>query len=50
MRSMPNGIDRVSKPSIKATGPRLAPLFDGSEQLISITSTLAVHAGNVILR
>ena len=38
VRSMPNGIDRVSKLSIKATGPRLAPLFDGSEQLISITS------------
>ncbi len=50
VRSMPNGIDRVSKLSIKATGPRLAPLFDGSEQLISITSTLAVHAGNVMLR
>ena len=38
VRSAPSGIDRVSKLSIKATGPRLAPLFDGSEQLISITS------------
>jgi hypothetical protein len=38
VRSAPSGVDRVSKLSIKATGPRLAPLFDGSEQLISITS------------
>jgi hypothetical protein len=38
VRSAPNGIDRVGKLSIKATGARLAPLFDGSEQLISITS------------
>ncbi len=38
VRSTATGIDRVSKFSIKATGPKLAPLFDGSEQLISITS------------
>jgi hypothetical protein len=38
VRSTPNGIDRVSKISIKATGRLLSPLFDGSEQLISITS------------
>jgi hypothetical protein len=38
VRSTATGIDRASKFSIKATGPRLAPLFDGSEQLISITS------------
>ena len=37
-RSTATGIDRVSKFSIKATGPRFAPLFNGSEQLISITS------------
>jgi len=37
-RSAAAGIDRVSKVSIKATGPRFAPLFNGSEQLISITS------------
>ncbi len=38
VRSTATGIDRVSKCSIKATGPKLALLFDGSEQLISITS------------
>jgi hypothetical protein len=37
-RSIPAGIDRVMKFSITATGPKLAPLFDGSQQLISITS------------
>jgi hypothetical protein len=37
-RSVPAGIDRVSTFSFKAVGPKLAPLFDGSEQLISITS------------
>jgi len=30
--------DRVTKFSIKATGPTLTPLFDGSEQLVGITS------------
>lgn len=38
VRSTATGVDRVSKLSIKAAGPRLSPLFDGSEQLISITS------------
>jgi hypothetical protein len=38
VRSAATGVDRASKFSIKATGPRFAPLFDGSEQLISITS------------
>ena len=38
MRSTATGIDRVSKFSFKASGPKLAPLFDGSQQLISITS------------
>jgi hypothetical protein len=37
-RSTAVGIDRVSRFSFKATGPRLAPLFDGTEQLVSITS------------
>lgn len=36
--SIPNGIDRMTKLSVSAKGPKLAPLFDGSEQLISITS------------
>jgi hypothetical protein len=38
VRSTATGIDRVSKFSFKASGPKLAPLFDGSQQLISITS------------
>jgi len=38
VRSTTTGIDRVNKFSIKATGPRFAPLFNGAEQLISITS------------
>jgi len=37
-RSTAAGIDRVSKFSFKATGPTLAPIFDGTEQLVSITS------------
>jgi hypothetical protein len=37
-RSTATGVDRVTKFSIKATGPRFAPLFNGSEQLVSITS------------
>src|SRR5262252_8865173 len=37
-RSAATGIDRVNTFSIKATGPRFAQLFNGSEQLISITS------------
>jgi hypothetical protein len=38
VRSTAIGVDRVSKVSIHASGPKLAPLFDGSQQLISITS------------
>lgn len=38
VRSTSDGIDRVSKLSFKASGPKLAPMFDGSQQLISITS------------
>jgi hypothetical protein len=30
--------DRVQKVVFKATGPKLAPLFDGSQQLIGVTS------------
>jgi hypothetical protein len=32
------GADRVQKVVFKASGPKLAPLFDGSEQLIGVTS------------
>jgi len=32
------GFDRVQKVVFKASGPKLAPLFDGSEQLIGVTS------------
>jgi hypothetical protein len=32
------GADRVQKVLFKASGPKLAPLFDGSEQLIGVTS------------
>jgi hypothetical protein len=46
-RSAVTGIDGVNKFSIKATGPRFEPLFNGAEQLISITSapsySLAVY-------
>jgi len=37
-RSTASGIDRVSKFSFKATGPAFGQIFDGTEQLISITS------------
>jgi hypothetical protein len=37
-RSVPAGVDRVSTLVFKAVGPKLAPLFNGSERLISITS------------
>lgn len=37
-RSTAMGVDRVTKVSFKASGPKLAPLFDGSERLISVTS------------
>ena len=38
VRSAATGVEHVSKFSIKATGPKLVPFFDGSEQLISITN------------
>jgi hypothetical protein len=34
----PGATDRVQKMSFKASGARLAPTFDGSEQLLSVTS------------
>jgi hypothetical protein len=37
-RSTATGVDRVTKVSFKVSGPKLAALFDGSEQLISVTS------------
>jgi hypothetical protein len=37
VRSVVTGIDRAQKVSLKASGRQLTPLFDGSEQLISIT-------------
>ena len=37
-RSTATGVDRVSRVSLKATGRKFAPIFDGTEQLISVTS------------
>ena len=37
-RSTATGVDRIVKFSLKATGPMLSAIFDGTEQLISITS------------
>lgn len=38
VRSTSTGIDRVAKFSFDASGPKLASVFDGAQQLISITS------------
>jgi hypothetical protein len=38
VRSTATGTDRVQKLVFKASGPKLSPLFDGSEQLVAITS------------
>ena len=38
VRSTATGVDRVTKFSFKASGDKLATLFDGTEQLVSITS------------
>jgi hypothetical protein len=38
VRSTATGTDRAEKYTFKATGAKLSPLFDGSEQLVSITS------------
>jgi len=32
------GIDRATRFTIKASGPKLAPLFDGTQQVMSIIS------------
>jgi hypothetical protein len=38
IRSSAMGVDRATKFTIKASGPKLAPLFDGTQQVMSITS------------
>lgn len=38
VRSSAMGVDRATKFTIKASGPKFAPLFDGTQQVISITS------------
>jgi hypothetical protein len=38
VRSVPAGVDRVSRVSVKGTGDKLGMLFDGSQQLISVTA------------
>jgi hypothetical protein len=38
VRSAATGTDRLLNLTIRAIGPKLSPLFDGSEQLISVTS------------
>ena len=38
MRSTATGIDRVQTVSFTASGPKLSQVFDGKEQLVSITS------------
>jgi hypothetical protein len=48
VRSTATGTDRVQKYAFKATGAKLSPLFNGSEQLISITS-LPFYARQVFL-
>jgi hypothetical protein len=37
VRSVPTGIDRVQAYSLRVTVPELRPLFDGSEQVVSIS-------------
>ena len=37
-RSTATATDRVSRFTFKASGPKLAPVFDGSQQLIRLTS------------
>ena len=38
VRSTATGVDRVTMFSFKASGSKLAPLFDGSEQLVGVMS------------
>ena len=47
-RSTATGIDRVTKFSFKTSGPKLATLFDGSQQLIAITS-VPVYSRSIYL-
>jgi len=49
VRSTASSIDRVQKYTFKATGAKLSPLFNGSEQLVSITS-LPFYTRQVFLR
>lgn len=37
-RSTATGVDRVLRFSLKASGRKIAPLFDGSEQLVAVTA------------
>jgi len=39
LKSAPAGIDRVRKLEFKASGPQLAPIFDGSHTLLAVIST-----------
>jgi hypothetical protein len=48
VRSAALGVDRVAKISIKTTGARYAPLFDGSEQLTGMVS-LPMYSRSVFL-
>jgi len=48
VRSTATGSDRAQKYAFKATGAKLSPLFDGSEQLVSITS-LPFHTRQIFL-
>jgi len=38
LKSVPTGVDRLSRVSFKAAGDKLGLLFDGSQQLISVTA------------
>jgi hypothetical protein len=38
VRSTATGVDRVLRFSLKASGRKIAPLFDGSEQLVAVTA------------
>jgi hypothetical protein len=47
-RSTPMGVDRVTRISVKGSGSKLGPLFDGSEQLVGVIS-LPLYARTVFL-
>jgi hypothetical protein len=40
----------AAKKTFKAAGEKLSPLFDGTEQLVSLTSGAVVHARNLSAR